>query len=181
MPRAEPNKRKLNVHSPLTAAGSTVPSLGYISARPCGAGATHRTQGLEVHLQIRHASTLVSHRGCHSDWAYRIPHLASQVMYQVAQGKDPAAERRAQRGAGTFEELATQYRAYAERKNKSWKQADKLVRRNLIPSWETKACVRRFHPWRPPPPASLSADTRIRLHQRFRPSAHFEKQWQCTA
>jgi hypothetical protein len=61
--------------------------------------------------------------------------LASQIMYRVAQGQDPAAERRAQRGAGTFDELATGYRAYAQRKNKSWQQADRLVRRSLLPRW----------------------------------------------
>ena len=61
--------------------------------------------------------------------------LANEIMYQVAQGKDPAAERRAERSADTFEELATRYRKYSERKNKSWKQADALVRKNLLPKW----------------------------------------------
>jgi integrase len=62
--------------------------------------------------------------------------LASRVMFQVAEGKDPAAERKAARNKGTFEELATSYvEEYAKRKNKSWKQADALVRRLLIPPW----------------------------------------------
>ena len=62
--------------------------------------------------------------------------LASRVMFQVAEGKDPAAEKRAERGKGTFEELATRYvNEYAKRENKSWQQANKLVRRNLIPRW----------------------------------------------
>ena len=62
--------------------------------------------------------------------------LASEVMYKVAQGQDPCAERRAQRSQGTFEELATRYlEEYAKKKNKSWKQAEALVRRNLIPKW----------------------------------------------
>ena len=62
--------------------------------------------------------------------------LASRVMFQVAEGKDPAAERKAERGRGTFEELASRYlNEYAKRENKSWRQADKLVRRNLIPRW----------------------------------------------
>jgi Arm DNA-binding domain len=38
--------------------------------------------------------------------------LANEVMYQVAQGKDPAAERRASRNADTFE-LAIRYRKYS--------------------------------------------------------------------
>jgi integrase len=61
--------------------------------------------------------------------------LANEFMYQVAQGKDPAAERQAQRSADTFEDLAARYRKYSERKNKSWKQADALVRKNLLPKW----------------------------------------------
>jgi integrase len=62
--------------------------------------------------------------------------LANRVMFEVADGKDPAAERRAERSKGTFEELATQYvEQHAKRKNKSWKQADALVRRHLLPRW----------------------------------------------
>lgn len=62
--------------------------------------------------------------------------LASRVMFQVAEGKDPCADRKAERSKGTFEELATQYvEEYAKRKNKSWKQADALVRKNLLPRW----------------------------------------------
>jgi integrase len=61
--------------------------------------------------------------------------LANEIMYKVAQGADPAAERRAERSADTFEELAVRYRKYSERKNKSWRQADKLVTRYLLPKW----------------------------------------------
>jgi hypothetical protein len=53
--------------------------------------------------------------------------LANEVMYKVAQGKDPAAERRAERSADIFEELATRYCKYSKRKNKSWEQAANLV------------------------------------------------------
>jgi integrase len=62
--------------------------------------------------------------------------LASRVMFRVAEGSDPQAERRAERGAGTFEELATRYVTdYSKRNNKSWEQADKLVRKHLLPKW----------------------------------------------
>jgi integrase len=62
--------------------------------------------------------------------------LASRIMYQVAEGKDPCADRKAERGKGTFQELAERYvEQYAKRKNKSWKQADALVRRHLVPKW----------------------------------------------
>lgn len=62
--------------------------------------------------------------------------LAAEAMLAVAKGGDPAAERKAERGRGTLEELATQYvENYAKRHNRSWKQADALVRRFLIPKW----------------------------------------------
>jgi integrase len=62
--------------------------------------------------------------------------LASRVMFQVAEGKDPAAEKKAEHSKGTFDELATSYvEEHAKRRNRSWKQADALVRRHLIPRW----------------------------------------------
>src|ERR1035437_5082269 len=62
--------------------------------------------------------------------------LASRVLFQVAEGNDPASEKKAERSKGTFEELATRYvEDYAKRNNKSWKQADALVRRHLVPRW----------------------------------------------
>ena len=62
--------------------------------------------------------------------------LAARVMFAVAEGKDPAAERKADRSRGTFEELAARYVAeYAKKNNKSWKQAETLVRRYLVPRW----------------------------------------------
>lgn len=67
--------------------------------------------------------------------------LANTVMYEVAQGKDPAAERRAERSADTFDQLATRYRKYSQRKNKSWKQADHLVTKYLLPKWAKLAAA----------------------------------------
>ena len=62
--------------------------------------------------------------------------LAAEVMLDVIRGKDPAAERKAERGAGTFADLAERYvEQYAKRHNRSWEQADKLVRRYLLPKW----------------------------------------------
>jgi len=61
--------------------------------------------------------------------------VAAEAMLAVIRGGDPAADRQAQRSAGTFEELAGQYLERAERKNKSWRQADKIVRRYLMPKW----------------------------------------------
>jgi integrase len=62
--------------------------------------------------------------------------LASKVMFEVASGRDPLAERQAERGKGTFAELATRYlEQHAKKTNRSWPQAAALVERNLLPHW----------------------------------------------
>jgi integrase len=62
--------------------------------------------------------------------------LTAEAILDVARGKDPAAEKRAERAVGTFAELATRYvEQYAKKRNKSWMQADALVRRYLLPRW----------------------------------------------
>jgi len=62
--------------------------------------------------------------------------MTAEAMLAVARGRDPAAEKKAERGAGTFAELAERYvEQYAKRHNKSWKQADTLVRRYVLPHW----------------------------------------------
>jgi len=62
--------------------------------------------------------------------------LAAEAMLAVAKGSDPAADKRAERGAGTFGDLAAKYvELYAKKNNKSWKQADWLIQRYLIPRW----------------------------------------------
>src|SRR6516165_4309118 len=68
-------------------------------------------------------------------------------MLAVARGRDPAAEKRAERGAGTFAELAAKYvEQHAKKHNKSWQQADALIRRFAIPRWgklQASAIMRR--------------------------------------
>jgi integrase len=62
--------------------------------------------------------------------------IAARVMLAAIEGKDPVAERQAERGTGTFAELAERYLAqHAKKHNKSWQQADRLVRRWLLPRW----------------------------------------------
>ena len=62
--------------------------------------------------------------------------VAAKLMLRVIEGQDPAAERRAARGSGTFAEMASRYaEEYAKKRNKSWQQADALVRRHLLPAW----------------------------------------------
>ena len=62
--------------------------------------------------------------------------IAAGLRVAVAEGRDPVAERQAERGAGTFAELADRYVSeWAKRRNKSWQQADALVRKYLLPRW----------------------------------------------
>ena len=62
--------------------------------------------------------------------------FAAKVMVGVMEGHDPAAERMAERATGTFADLAAQYvELHARKHNKSWKQADRLVHRHLLPRW----------------------------------------------
>jgi integrase len=62
--------------------------------------------------------------------------IAAKIISAVAEGKDPVAERMAERGSGTFAELAERYvEEYAKKRNKSWRQADDLIRKYLVPAW----------------------------------------------
>jgi integrase len=62
--------------------------------------------------------------------------LAGEALLAVLKGMDPAAEKKAARGAVTFAVLAQRYvEEHAKRKNKSWRQAEYLVRRHVLPVW----------------------------------------------
>jgi hypothetical protein len=62
--------------------------------------------------------------------------LAAELMLEVIRGKDPAAEKRAARRNHTFAEMANRYvEQYGKKRNKSWRQADALVRHHLLPAW----------------------------------------------
>jgi integrase len=62
--------------------------------------------------------------------------LARKIMYQVAEGGDPHADRLALRGRGSFEQVAQRYlKEHASKRNKSWRQADALVTKYLLPRW----------------------------------------------
>jgi integrase len=62
--------------------------------------------------------------------------LAGKIMVQVAEGGDPHADRKALRGRGSFEQVARRYVAeHASKRNKSWRQADRLVTKYLLPRW----------------------------------------------
>jgi integrase len=62
--------------------------------------------------------------------------LAGRIMVLVAEGGDPHADRLALRGRGSFEQVAQRYlEEHAKKRNKSWRQADALVRKYLLPRW----------------------------------------------
>jgi len=148
MPRALPNKRKL---TPLFVQKLKPQPRAYLAwdtlqrglalrVEPTGYKAwkviyRHHNRPRWYHLGAADAVGLADARK-----------LAAELMLDVIKGKDPAAERKAQRGAGTFAEMAARYiEEYAKKRNKSWKQADYLVRRHLLPMWgklSTKAIAR---------------------------------------
>ena len=62
--------------------------------------------------------------------------LAARIMLDVIEGKDPAAERKAERMTGTFADLAASTSSCTPRSTTSrWKQAERLVDRHLLPRW----------------------------------------------
>jgi integrase len=62
--------------------------------------------------------------------------MACRIMLRVGAGEDPQAERRAERGAGTFEDLAARHANYAKKKgNKSWGSTDALIKSYVLKRW----------------------------------------------
>jgi integrase len=62
--------------------------------------------------------------------------LAAELVLRVLKGEDVAAEKRAERSAGTFTQLHERYlEQHAKKRNKSWKQGDALIRRHVLPHW----------------------------------------------
>jgi integrase len=78
---------------------------------------------------------------------------AARVMYEVSEGKDPAAERKADRIEGTFEELVTRYfDEHAKKRHKSWKQSELILKFHTLPrlgkmmaSQISRADIRNMH------------------------------------
>ena len=60
----------------------------------------------------------------------------AELMLEVLNGKDPAAEHRAGRHSATFGTVHSRYlEEYAKRRNKSWRKGDALIRSNVLPVW----------------------------------------------
>ena len=62
---------------------------------------------------------------------------AAELMLAVVRdGKDPAGEKRQGRQITTFTDLASRYvHEHAQKRNRSWRQADTLIRRYVLPMW----------------------------------------------
>lgn len=62
---------------------------------------------------------------------------ARQTLNQAANGTDPAGDKRAERIADTFGELAEDYmRLHAMRKKKHWQPDDQKLKYDLLPKWK---------------------------------------------
>ena len=72
--------------------------------------------------------------GCHR--AERRSHHGGGDDAGRLQGQRPGRRRRAERSTGAFADLASKYvEQHAKKHNKSWAQADALVRRFALPRW----------------------------------------------
>jgi hypothetical protein len=59
--------------------------------------------------------------------------MAAEAKLAVAKGKDPAAEKRAEREIGTFTDLHQRYlEQWAKKRNKSRQQAEALIKRHVL-------------------------------------------------
>jgi integrase len=72
----------------------------------------------------------------HIGWVYLkdAREIGFGLRAAIARGRDPAVERQSASSI-TFADLAARYLEVAKKKNKSWKQADALVKKYLIPKW----------------------------------------------
>jgi integrase len=138
MPRAAPNKRKL---TPLLVQRLRPKARAYLLWDTSQRGLALRVQptGHRVFMLVyrHHGRPRWFHIGAADDIGLSDARkLAAEIMLRVIRGEDPAADRRAQRGVGTFADLADRYlEQYAKRHNKSWKPSDAMVRRCLLPRW----------------------------------------------
>ena len=67
---------------------------------------------------------------------------AAELMLEVLNGKDPAGEKRRVASPQHSPCWSAAISRYAKRKNKSWRQADHLVRRWVLPLWaDLDACT----------------------------------------
>src|SRR5262245_26042866 len=139
-PASKPNRRRLSEAFVKTVRGDSTRVVVYWDTIQRGLALSVQSSG------HRAWKCVYSIRGRGARWyhlgnARAIPlldarRLAGKIMVAVAEGKDPYADRLALRDRESFEQVAKRYvEEYARKKNKSWRQADALVTRYLLPRW----------------------------------------------
>lgn len=72
---------------------------------------------------------------------------AKDALHAVAHGRDPGADKQADRRAETFGELATEYlESHAKPNKRSWKEDERILDHDLLPDWRgrrAKSITRR--------------------------------------
>jgi integrase len=63
------------------------------------------------------------------------------VLGDVAHGEDPAEDKQARRDAETFRGLAKSYLEYAEQRHRSWKEAKRIIDKDLLPVFSPRLLV----------------------------------------
>ena len=136
-PATAPNKRKLNdlFLKRLAAAAPRLRGLGHAPARACRHSAADRPQGLEVHLRVPRSAALVHIGAADAIGLADARKLAANVMFQVAEGKDPGRRRKAERTKGTFEDLAARYVEHTPTQEQVLEAGRRAGRRHLLPRW----------------------------------------------
>jgi integrase len=138
MPRAEPNKQKLTSLTVTKARPAAEPYLIWDTLQR-GLALQIQPSGYRAYKLIYrfHSRPRWFHIGAADAIALTDARkLAAELMLRVIKGEDVAAEKRAERGTGTFAEMAHRYvEEHAKKRNKSWRQGDRFVRRYLLPLW----------------------------------------------
>ena len=65
--------------------------------------------------------------------------LAKEILGRVSKGEDPQVEKRAEKNAETFAELAAEYlERHAKVKKRRWREDQRVIRVDLLPAWRHK-------------------------------------------
>ena len=65
---------------------------------------------------------------------------AGDELYKASKGGDPATEKQQEKKAETIAELVREYiEKHAKRKKRSWKEDDRILRNNVLPTWKHRA------------------------------------------
>jgi integrase len=65
--------------------------------------------------------------------------LARKALREIAEGKDPAAEKKVANRAETFEMLALEFlERHAKPNNRRWKETKRIINRELLPRWRNR-------------------------------------------